>query len=84
MSIVVFNSPELEYNLKRTKNLVLKEKFTLANNSIRGGIADVLTKYEKQSTRLNFFEQLRKKIGQEIITPHKIQKHRIWVKSLRG
>ena len=83
LSIVVFNSPELRYNLKRNKKLTLQNRFTLANNSIGGGIADILTKYEKQDTRLNFFEQLRKKIGQVIITPDKIRKHRVWVKSLR-
>lgn len=83
LSIIVFNNAELEYNLKRNKELVLKNKLALVNNSIGKGISKVLTKYEKQSTRLNSFEQLRKKIGQVIITPSKIQKHRVWVKSLR-
>jgi len=77
LSIVVFNNAELEYNLKRNKELVLKNKLALVNNSIGKGISSVLTKYEKQSTRLNSFVQLRKKIGQVIITPSKIQKHRV-------
>jgi hypothetical protein len=84
LSIVVFNNSELEYNLKRNKELVLKNKFILVNNSIGRGIFNALTKYEKRDTRLNSFEQLRKKIGQVIITPGKIKKHRVWVKSLRG
>lgn len=84
LSIVVFNSPKLGYNLKRNKKLVLQNKFTLANNSIGKGITDVLARYEKQDTNLNYFEKLRKKISQEVVTPNKIKKHRLWVKSVRG
>jgi len=39
----------------------LKEKFTLANNSIGDGITDVLARYESQSTHLISFEQVRDK-----------------------
>jgi len=76
LSIVVFNSPKLRYNLKRNKKLVLQNKFILANNSIGGGIADVLNRYENQDTRLNHFEKLKEKISQEVITPEKVKKHR--------
>jgi len=73
LSVVVFNSPNLGFNFKRNKNLVLKEKFTLTNFDAGRGITEILTKHESQTTQLTSFEKLREKINSEIIPPNKVQ-----------
>ncbi|CAG8761121.1 13951_t:CDS:1, partial [Racocetra fulgida] len=77
LSVVVFNSPQLGYDFKRNKKLILKEKFTLANNSIGGGIADILTRHERQDTQLTCFEKLRARIIKEITGPNEEVKGKI-------
>lgn len=67
LSVVVFNSPNLGFNFKRGKNLVLKEQFTLTNFDAGRGIAEILAKYESQDTKLTSFEKVRKKIGKEFV-----------------
>ena len=68
LSIVVFNSPDMGFNFKRNKNLVLKEKFTLTNFDAGRGIADILAKYESQETKLNSFEKLKGRINQSFLS----------------
>lgn len=66
LSVIVFNSDGMSYNLKRNKQLTLEHKFILTNFDKGRDIADILANYERENTQLTSFEQLREKVNQEI------------------
>lgn len=84
LSVVVFNG-DMGYNLKRNKKLILENKFVVTNHDKGRGIAEILANYERESTQLISFEQLREKISKEllIIDPKKARKHYSYIKSAK-
>lgn len=85
LSVICFNSPALEINLKKNARSIFESKHLWVKNGQNKNIANLLAYCEKQNTQLLPFQQLRRKIIQEILTtdPRKTQKHQAWVKSLK-
>jgi len=83
LNIVCFNSPYLEISLKEDIKSVFKNKPLWVSNNRDRNIADLLAHCERKETKLPFFEQLKKKISQEISSPDKVRKHQNWVKSVK-
>lgn len=83
LSVICFNSPYLEINLKENKKTVFENKHVWVNNGYRRNLTNVLIRCENQNTQLNFFEQLKEKISQEVTTPDKVRRHRTWVKEAK-
>ena len=83
LSLICFNSPQLELNLEKNKTSLFENRHLWIKNGQKKDISNLLAYCEKQNTQLSLFKLLKEKISKEVLTtnPNKLRKHHVWVKS---
>ncbi|CAG8670904.1 23666_t:CDS:2 [Racocetra persica] len=76
-------SPFYQNETHENKKTVFENKHLWVKNGYNRNIVDLLAHCERKETELPFFEQLKEKVGKEIFTPEKSQRHRAWSKSVK-
>lgn len=85
ISIICFNNPNLEIDLKDQRQTIFTNKHMWINNGNKKNIASLIKYYENKSNKFSDFKDLKKQINKEIIvsTSTKVEKHNNWLKTIK-